>query len=232
MSISTAALPPTSDVDVRSVAGPFLKTYADTLSADRQALLKRLRFVDAAIKVVGVGSVGTRCYVALMLGDQNEPVFLQVKEARTSVLVGPAGGKPSFANNGERVVLGQRLMQSASDIFLGWSKGAEGRDFYVRQLRDAMKASADITSMSPRVLGRYARVCGTTLARAHAKAGDAAMIGGYLGSSDAFETTLGRYALAYADQAEKDYDAFKKAVASGKVKTASTPGEKRRRCIR
>ena len=125
---------------------------------------------------------------------------------------------------GERVVVGQRLMQSASDIFLGWAKGPEGRDFYVRQLRD-MKASVDITTMSPRMLGRYASLCGQTLARAHAKAGDAALIAGYLGNSDAFETALGAYAVAYANQAEKDYAAFKRAVASGKVKTANSAGE-------
>jgi uncharacterized protein (DUF2252 family) len=212
-----------NDIDVREIAGPFLKNYVSTLSADRHALLGRLRFVDAAIKVVGVGSVGTRCYVALMLGDQNEPVFLQVKEARESVLTGAAGGK-TWANNGERVVVGQRMMQAASDMFLGWAKGPAGRDFYVRQLRD-MKSSVDITTMSARMLGRYADLCGQTLARAHAKAGDAALIAGYLGNSDAFDTALGAYALAYADQAEKDYGAFKRAAGAGKVKTASSPGE-------
>ncbi len=212
-----------SDIDIRAVAGPFLEMYATTLSAERRALLSRFRFVDAAIKVVGVGSVGTRCYVALLLGDQNEPIFLQVKEARNSVLAGPAGGK-AWANNGERVVVGQRLMQSASDIFLGWAQGNEKRCFYVRQLRD-MKASVDITNMSARLLGGYARLCGETLARAHAKAGDAARIAGYLGNSDSFETALGKYALAYADQAEKDYGAFKRAAGAGRVSVASQTGE-------
>jgi uncharacterized protein (DUF2252 family) len=212
-----------SDIDVREIAGPFLKDYVKTLSADRHALMARLRFVDAAIKVVGVGSVGTRCYVALMLGDQNEPVFLQVKEARDSVLAGEAAGK-AWSNNGERVVVGQRLMQAASDLFLGWTKGPGGRDFYVRQLRD-MKSSVDITTMSARILGRYANLCGETLARAHAKAGDAALIAGYLGRSGAFDIALGDYAVAYADQAEKDYEAFKRASAAGKVKTASSPTE-------
>ena len=149
------------EADVRDIAGPFLTAYAATLRPDLRALVSRLRFVDAALKVVGVGSVGTRCFVALMFGEHNEPLFLQIKEARSSVLAGPAGpaGAAAFASNGGRVVDGQRLMQSTSDIFLGWAEGPEGRDYYVRQLRD-MKADIDLQSMNVHGLAAYARICG------------------------------------------------------------------------
>src|SRR5262249_4608505 len=172
------------DIDLRSVAKPFLDSYATTLREDVRSLFSRLRFVDAALKVVGVGSVGTRCLVVLMLGEQNEPVFLQVKEARDSVLAAPSR-PPRWASNGERVVVGQRAMQAASDIFLGWSRGPDGRDFYVRQLRD-MKMSVDVSTMRPAGLNFYGILCGQTLARAHAKAGGATRIAGYLGRSEAF----------------------------------------------
>jgi uncharacterized protein (DUF2252 family) len=199
----------------------FFKAYVKTLRQSQQHLFARLRMVDAAFKVVGVGSVGTRCYVALMLGEQNEPVFLQVKEARKSVLSGHAGRSP-WHDEGERVVVGQRLMQTASDIFLGWTKGEDDRFYYVRQLRD-MKASVDIASMNARALDVYACLCGQTLARAHAKAGGAPRIAGYLGKSDSFDTAIGRYAIAYADRTEQDYEGFRRAAANGRIKTETSP---------
>jgi len=211
------------DIDVRKVAKPFLDAYAASLRADYRSLFSRLRFVDAALKVVGVGSVGTRCFVVLMLGEQNEPVFLQLKEARTSVL-DRRTGKASRSHQGERVVAGQRLMQSASDIFLGWARGPNGRDFYVRQLRD-MKASVEIETWAPKGLAQYAVLCGQTLARAHAKAGAATTIAGYLGKSKAFDKAMRRYAAAYADQAEKDFSEFRKAAASGRVATEARASE-------
>jgi uncharacterized protein (DUF2252 family) len=205
------------DIDIRAVAGSFLDGYAKTLREDYRNLFSRLRFVDAALKVVGVGSVGTRCFVALLLGEQHEPVFLQIKEARGSVLAGH-GAKAAKIHNGERVVAGQRLMQAASDIFLGWARGMHQRDFYVRQLRD-MKMSVDLAKMGSRGLTIYGVLCGQTLARAHAKAGEAARIAGYLGKSDAFDKAIRRYATSYADQAEQDYEAFRRAVGRGRVPT-------------
>src|SRR5262249_40006005 len=164
--------PDPSELDVERDLRPFFEGYRGTLSRDRAALFDRFRIVDGAYKVVGVGSVGTRCFIVLFSGDQDDHLFLQVKEARPSVLEGLAGHSP-FANNGERIVTGQRLMQSASDIFLGWSRAMHDRDFYVRQLRD-MKIAPDLTGYTPRVLAGYGRLCGRALARAHAKAGDAA----------------------------------------------------------
>ena len=207
-------------IDIPAVVALLFKNYVRTLDWSHQALFARLRFVDAAIKVVGVGSVGTRCYVALMMGEQNEPVFLQMKEAGKSVLAGPAGPSP-WRQEGERVVVGQRLMQAASDIFLGWTKGPEGRHYYVRQLRD-VKAAVDIASMDAHTLDLYASLCGETLARAHAKAGGAPSIAGYLGKSDAFDTALGKYAMAYADKAEQDFESFRHAAASGRIKTETS----------
>jgi uncharacterized protein (DUF2252 family) len=206
--------PDPSELDTERDLRPFFESYRGTLSKDRETLFDRFRLVDGAYKVVGVGSVGTRCLIALFCGDQDDHLFLQVKEARPSVLEGPAGRSP-FANNGERVVTGQRLMQSASDIFLGWSRGMQGRDFYVRQLRD-MKIAPDLTGYSPRILTGYARLCGRTLARAHAKAGDVAPVAGYLGSTAVFDEAIADYALAYADQVEKDYESFRAAVRAGR----------------
>jgi uncharacterized protein (DUF2252 family) len=208
------------DVDLHSVAKPFLDTYANTLREDVRSLFSRLRFVDAALKVVGVGSVGTRCLVVLMLGEQNEPIFIQIKEARDSVLAGE-GQSPRWVHNGERVVVGQRAMQAASDMFLGWSRGPNGRDFYVRQLRD-MKMSVDVSTMQRPGLTIYGILCAQSLARAHAKTGGAGRIAGYVGKSDAFDLAIRRYALAYADRAEQDYEAFRKAAATGVVRTEAT----------
>jgi uncharacterized protein (DUF2252 family) len=179
--------------------------------------LERYRPEDVAVKVVGVGSVGTRCFVSLYLADDDDPLFLQTKEARRSVLETPTG-KSRYSHQGERVVNGQRLMQAASDIFLGWLRVPDGRDYYVRQLRD-MKVAAEIETFRPKTLASYATMCGWALARAHAKAGDAAMIAGYLGKNDRLGDALALYAKAYADQVERDFAAFKKAIRSGHLKT-------------
>jgi uncharacterized protein (DUF2252 family) len=203
-----------SQSDMEAMVGQLFADYRATLPSDRQALFDRYRFVDVAYKVVGVGSVGTRCYVALFEDRQDAYLFLQVKEARSSVLeerVGPT--RP--ANHGERVVTGQRLMQSASDIFLGWTRGPGGRDYYVRQLRD-MKLAPTLTTFTPEILLAYGQLCGEALARGHAKSGDATLIAGYLGSGTAFDEAIRDYALAYADQVEKDYDAFQGAVRAGR----------------
>ena len=194
-----------------------LKQYRETLAEERRMLFDRFTLVDAAFKVVGVGSVGTRCIVMLLLAAPDDPLFLQFKEARPSVLERYTG-HARVPHNGQRVVVGQRLMQSASDIFLGWCRGPRGRDAYVRQLRD-MKVSADIETQPPKIMHAYATLCGLTLARAHDKAGDSAMIAGYLGSSDQFDEAIGDYAVAYADEVERDYRTFVRAVRSGRLKT-------------
>jgi uncharacterized protein (DUF2252 family) len=212
-----------SETAIEPIVTKFFQEYRDTLPADRRVLFDRYQFVDVAHKVVGVGSVGTRCYVVLFVDWQDDHLLLQVKEARISVLEGRAC-RAQFANQGERVVTGQRLMQASSDIFLGWTQGPHGRDFYVRQLRD-MKLTADLTSYTPRLLAAYADLCGQTLARAHAKAGDATMIAGYLGANDRFDEAIQAYALAYADQVEKDYESFKGAVRMGRFPIETLPSE-------
>lgn len=198
-----------------------LKRYRETLAEERRMLFDRFKFVDIAIKVVGVGSVGTRCFVTLFLAAPDDPLFLQVKEARPSVLERYTGHAP-VPHNGQRVVIGQRLMQAASDIFLGWTRGPRRRDYYIRQLRD-MKIAPDVESQTPQVMRTYATLCGSVLARPHDKAGDAAMIAGYLGSIDHFDESIGDYAVGYADQVERDYETFVKAVRSGCLKTDLSP---------
>src|SRR5215510_1789475 len=173
-------------------------SYRETLAEDRRVLLDRYRLVDAAIKVVGIGSVGTLCMVALMMSVADNPLFLQSKQANASVLEAYAG-KSTYPNHGQRVVMGQRLMQPASDLFLGWVTGPEGRHFYVRQLRDA-KIKPLIDTWTADLLSIYAEACGRVLARAHAKAGDACLISGYLGKSEAFDEAMSDFAIAYADQ--------------------------------
>ena len=202
--------------DFEKAQQSFWEEYKKSLQGDRQRLFERYQWQDGAVKVVGVGSVGTRCYVALFLADEDDPLFLQVKEARRSVLESPRG-KSRFAHQGLRIVEGQRLMQAASDIFLGWAHSTH-HDYYVRQFRD-MKVSAEPETFKPRTLTAYATMCGWALARAHAKAGDAAMIAGYLGSKDTFDKALVNYSEAYADQAERDFEAFKLAIRSGRVRT-------------
>ncbi len=193
----------------------FLAAYRETLPAERRVLLDRYHFVDAAMKVVGVGSVGTRCYVALLLAADDDPLLLQIKEARPSVLE-PHAGKSGFADAGERVVFGQRVIQAASDIFLGWAPGQDGRSYYVRQLRD-MKGAVHLDLMSRADLVEYAGFCAWALARAHARTGDAACIAGYLGKGGRFDQAVADFAIAYADQNEADYTAFKKAVRAGRL---------------
>jgi uncharacterized protein (DUF2252 family) len=202
--------------DVERGHAKFIEQYKKSLQADKQQLFERYRLEDSAIKVVGVGSVGTRCFLALLLADQDDPLFLQVKEARRSVLESPRG-KSRYEHQGLRVVEGQRVMQGASDIFLGWAS-SKNHDYYLRQFRD-MKVSAEVETFRPSTLVAYATMCGWALARAHAKAGDSAMIAGYLGSTDQFDTGLAKYAEEYADQAERDFEAFQKAIRSGRLST-------------
>jgi len=189
--------------------------YQKSLPTHLVKLFEHYHFEDYAFKVVGVGSVGTRCYVILYLAESDDPLLLQVKEARSSVLEAYAG-KSKFGHHGQRIVIGQRLMQSASDMFLGWMTGSDGTHYYLRQLRD-MKYSAQLDTLDPQKLNRYAEVCGWALARSHAKGGDAAMISGYLGKSDAFVKALTKFSLAYADQTERDYHTLNKSVKSGRV---------------
>jgi uncharacterized protein (DUF2252 family) len=203
-----------ADVDIMEVGRQFIENYRDSLSADRRTLLDRYRLRDAAIKVVGVGSVGTRCFVAVLESSAGFPLLLQIKEANRSVIE-TALGAPPASHNGERVVVGQRLMQPSSDIFLGWGTGAEGRHFYVRQLRD-MKLSVTMTD-DPKALRRYGEFCGRALARAHANSGDGPVIAGYLGKTDVFDRAMGTYSLAYAAQTVKDHRALADAEREGRV---------------
>ncbi len=189
--------------------------YRATLADDRRVLLDRYEFKDIAMKVVGVGSVGTRCSIALLMGGAEDPLFLQVKEARASVLE-PYAGRSIYTNHGERVVMGQRLMLSASDIFLGWVEGKEGNHFYIRQMRD-MKIKPLVELFNTSVMNQYAELCGWTLAHAHARSGDAAKIAGYLGKKEDFDEALADFAEAYADQNELDYKALQRAVQEGRL---------------
>ncbi len=206
--------------DVEEFARAVNRGYRRTLQGDRKQLLERFRYVHGARKVVGVGSVGTRAWIMLMVGrDNDDPLFLQLKEAQPSVLE-PFLGKSQYANHGQRVVEGQRLMQAASDIMLGWHRvtGLDGvkRDFYFRQLWDE-KGSAIIEGMKPRELSAYGEICGRTLARAHARSGDAVTITAYLGTSDALDQALADFAELYADQNELDYAALTTAVKTGRI---------------
>jgi uncharacterized protein (DUF2252 family) len=202
-----------------------IREYRRTLQGDRRHLLERYRYIDLARKVVGVGSVGTRAWVALFVGrDNDDTLILQVKEAEASVLERFVG-KSSFANHGERVVEGQRVMQAASDVLLGWQRVKQGfdqrsHDYYVRQLWD-WKLSANVDAMSPEMLGVYAQLCGWTVARAHARSGDAIAISSYLGTGDTFPQALAEFARAYADQNEADHQALVDAIAAGTVQAQS-----------
>jgi uncharacterized protein (DUF2252 family) len=213
----------TGTVGAAATLEELFHTYRKSLSPDRRVLLDRYRLVDVAIKVVGVGSVGRWCWIALMMSEGNEALFLQFKEAAQSVLE-PYAGRSAHGHHGQRVVMGQRLMQPASDIFLGWTTAPNGRQFYVRQLHDA-KIKPLVETFNAEMLDVYARACGWVLARAHAKASElAATISGYLGSSnDAFDAAMGKFALAYADQAERDYGALKAAVRNGTVDAGEGP---------
>ncbi|HVD41322.1 MAG TPA: DUF2252 domain-containing protein [Solirubrobacterales bacterium] len=210
----------TDDADAEKQLEAVLVAYRESLTHDRRRLASSYRFVDAARKVVGVGSVGTRAWVVLLLGrDSDDPLFLQAKEASASVLEPYVGASP-YRNHGRRVVEGQRLMQAAGDVFLGWiaTKGLddEPRHFYVRQLWDG-KGSADVERMSPPDLTIYASLCGQALARAHARSGNRIGIAAYLGSGDAFDKALARFAETYADQNERDFECVAEAAATGAV---------------
>ena len=200
-----------------------LRSYRHTLQPDRRHLLESYRYVQLARKVVGVGSVGTRCWVVLLVGlDNNDPLFLQVKEAEASVLE-PHLGRSGWANHGQRVVEGQRLMQATSDIFLGWEQmtGADGRrhDYYMRQLWD-WKASADVDTMGPDMLKVYGEICGWTLARGHARSGDRVAIASYLGSSDCFDRAIARFSALYAEQNDLDHAQLTRAIVDGTISAA------------
>ena len=206
--------------DVQGELRGLIRSYRRTLETDRRELLETFEYVHAARKVVGVGSVGTRAWILLLLGrDGQDPLFLQAKEAQESVLERFAG-KSKYPNHGQRVVAGQRLMQAASDIFLGWQRvpGFDGvaRDYYLRQLRD-WKGSADVDTMASSLMTTYSRICGATLARAHARSGDRIAIASYLGNSDTFDAAIADFATAYADQNERDYQALVDAVNAGRL---------------
>lgn len=192
-----------------------IASYRETLPEHTRRLFDRFHFFDMAIKVVGVGSVGTMCGVALFMAADDDPLFLQVKEARPSVLE-PYAGKSLHPNNGQRVVAGQRMMQSASDVFLGWTRGLNGRDFYVRQLRD-MKLSAIIEDWDTNLLRQYGRMCAHALARAHARSGDAAMICGYMGSGQTFDDAIGEFSVEYSDQNRRYYRSFVQAIREKRI---------------
>ena len=208
---------------VRDALNEMLKGYIESLSVDRRRLLARYRIVDVARKVVGVGSVGTECWVILLQGiDADDPLFLQVKQAQHSVLASHVDVQPSVTNQGERVVIGQRLAQGSPDIFLGWGEIA-GAHYYVRQLAD-MKGSASFEAGDRdkiAAMAEYCGLCGWALALAHAKSGDPAMIAGYCGNSDVLDDAIARFALAYAKQTERDHAALDKARRSGRIRAAA-----------
>jgi len=194
----------------------MFQRYLETLPEERRIVLDRYELVDVARKVVGVGSIGTRCTVALLMAAPNDPLFLQCKEARPSVLA-PFTAKSKYTNQGERVVTGQRMLQSASDVFLGWTGDDQGHDFYFRQLRD-MRMKIDIEGMPKQDWFEYVELCGWVLARAHARTGDPARIAGYLGKTEAFDEAIESFAVAYADQAERDHASFLKAIRTGRIR--------------
>ncbi|MFC4526171.1 DUF2252 domain-containing protein [Dyella halodurans] len=206
-----------NEISVEERARAF-EFYFDSLQPERRVLLDRFEAVDAAVKVVGVGSVGTYCGIILFVSGSGDPLFLQFKEARESV-IDPFVGRNPYAHQGQRVVAGQRLMQSASDIFLGWTQGPK-RQFYLRQLRDA-KISPQVDLMNTANLRRYGRLCAHTLARAHARSGDALLLAAYLGKSDAFADAIASFSVAYADQNESDHAAMVKAARAGRIQVAT-----------
>jgi uncharacterized protein (DUF2252 family) len=214
-------VPGAEQAHLEGVIRSMIDSYRGTLPGDRRRLLERYRYVHAARKVVGVGSVGTRTWILLLTGrDHDDPLFLQFKEAQASVLE-PFLGRSEFEQHGQRVVEGQRMMQAASDVLLGWERiitiDGQEKDFYIRQLWDA-KGSAEVETMDPSDLATYGTICGWTLARAHARSGDPIAISGYLGGGDVFDQALAVFAESYADQNERDYQALQQAVSSGRVK--------------
>jgi len=207
--------------ELRKGAQSALENYQSTLTDNRKWLSNRFQLVDMAVKVVGVGSVGTRCLIVLFQGrDEDDPLFLQIKEATDSVLEDHLP-KSRYSEHGQRVVEGQRLMQASSDIFLGWTtEERSDHEYYWRQFHD-MKGSADVAAMNPRRLRGYAGLCGWTLAHAHARSGDPIAIAGYLGSGDVFDEAVGDFAFSYADQNNRDYKAFQTAIKSGQIEAES-----------
>jgi len=206
---------------IKEALGLFLESYFSSLADDRKTILKQYRIVDVARKVVGVGSVGTRCWIILLVGNHSDdPLFLQLKEAQPSVLE-PYLQKSIYSNQGQRVVAGQRLIQGAPDIFLGWGE-QDGLQYYVRQLRD-MKGGVEFDPKKVKIenMDQYSSLCAWALALAHAKSGDAAMIAGYVGKSEVLDEAMVKFAFAYADQTEKDYQALVSAAKSGRIKVAS-----------
>ena len=202
-----------------ALVAEFLDVYRLSLRPELRLIFDQYHFADAAVKVSGVGSVGTRCFIALFLSDDDQPLFLQAKESGPSSLARYLDAETP-AHEGERVVVGQRIMQSASDILLGWAHTDRGRDFYVRQLRD-MKYSLELDTVSPEQVIVYADYCGWVLARAHASSADAATIAGYLGRGTPFDEAVGEFAVAYADQNERDYASFQNAIGSGRLAATS-----------
>jgi uncharacterized protein (DUF2252 family) len=197
----------------------MFERYRATLHEGPRILLDHYAIADVARKVVGVGSVGTRCAVALLMAGPHDPLLLQFKEARASVLE-PYAGKSRYANEGERVVSGQRMLQSASDVFLGWTSDERGHDFYFRQLRD-MRMKIDLENMSKQDWFEFVELCGWVLARAHARTGDPAMLAGYLGKTESFDEAITKFAVAYADQTERDHTTFLKAIRAGRIQASS-----------
>lgn len=206
----------------RRVIEEAFERYRESLLPARRLLVERYRIVDVALKVVGVGSVGTECGIALLMSGNGDSLFLQYKEARASVLQAHGGFSP-YPNQGQRVVAGQQVMQSASDLFLGWTEGDHGRHFYIRQLRD-VKVKPVVEVMKPANLRHYARSCGWALARAHARSGDAVTLTGYLGKGEAFEDAITAFACAYAGQTERDHALLRKAIRSGRVQAVREGG--------
>jgi len=194
----------------------FLNEYYESLNHELHVLLERYRLLDVALKVVGIGSVGTRCAVALLMGENNDPLFLQFKEARRSVLEQYAGMTSSFHNQGQRVVVGQKIMQSASDMFLGWNSHKGKLDFYFRQLRDA-KITVILENLDEYEFIMYLGFCARSLAQSHARSSDPALIAGYMGKSSAFDKSIADFAITYANQTERDFSVFRKAVSSGQL---------------
>ena len=208
---------PTEDMapGLQSGYAEAIASYRESLPEHVRILFDRFHFIDLAIKVVGVGSVGTTCSVGLFMAADTDPLFLQVKEARASVLE-PYAGKSQHPNHGQRVIAGQRIMQAASDMLLGWTRGMDGRDFYVRQLRD-VKVSAIIEDWDTGMLRQYARTCAHALARAHARSGDAAVMAGYMGSGQTFDDAITEFATEYSSQNRIDYAAFVRAIREGRI---------------
>jgi uncharacterized protein (DUF2252 family) len=211
---------PPEIASISSRVHKMFERYRRTLPEERRVVLERYHVVDIARKVVGIGSVGTRCDVALLMAGEKDPLFLQFKQASESVLA-PYAGKSRYSNQGERVVTGQRMLQSASDVFLGWARDDDGCDYYFRQLRD-MRMKIDVGHMTHEDWFEYVEICGWALARAHARTGDPAKIAGYLGKNDTFDRAIGAFALAYADQTERDHALLVKAIRAGKIHAAHT----------